>query len=71
MLLLYKDVQVDTINSSMKLLFLFTLFGFFLCHREMNESSRWSCMKLDEEKISSQVGQQQVEPKSKFGKTVV
>lgn len=30
-----------------------------------------SCMKLDEEKISSQVGQQQVEPKSKFGKTVV
>jgi hypothetical protein len=67
MLLLYKDFEVDTITSSMKLPFLFTLFGFFSFHmggcREMNVS-RWSCMKLDEEKISSWVGQRQVEPKS-------
>jgi hypothetical protein len=62
MLLLYKDFQVDTINSSMKLPFL--VFSFHTGgRREMNES-RWSCMKLDEEKISSRVGQPQVEPKS-------
>jgi hypothetical protein len=60
MLLLYKDFQVDKINSSMKLpffIFPFLVFSFHTGgHREMNESM-WSCMKLDEEKISSGVGQ--------------